>query len=142
MDGPLSVRDDQPFPGLDGPITSSMRRSSTYSIHVSSDENTSLKALAEAVGNRMVAVITDETVNALHAERISQWLSGHVSKVLKIVLPSGESSKSLPVACHLLDWLAQSDMRRRDIIVAVGGGAIIDTAGWVVQHLYARDLLH
>ena len=112
---------------------------STYSIHVSSDENTSLKALAEAVGNRMVAVITDETVDALHTERISQWLSGHVSKVLKIVLPSGESSKSLPVACHLLDWLAQSDMRRRDVIVAVGGGAIIDTAGWVAS-IYMRGI--
>ncbi len=139
MDGPLSVRDDQPFPGLDGPITTSVHRSSTYSIHVSSDENTSLKALAEAIGNRMVAVITDETVDALHAERLSQWLSGHVSKVLKIVLPSGESSKSLPAACHLLDWLAQSDMRRRDIIVAVGGGAIIDAAGWVAS-IYMRGI--
>ncbi len=139
MDGPLSVRDDQPFPGLDGPITTSVHRSSTYSIHVSSDENAALKAIAEAVGDRMVAVITDETVDTLHAERLSQWLSGHVSKVLKIVLPSGESSKSLPAACHLLDWLAQSDMRRRDIIVAVGGGAIIDAAGWVAS-IYMRGI--
>jgi len=139
MDRPLSVQDDQPFPGLDGPITTSAHRSCTYSIHVSSDENTSLKALAEAVGNRMVAMITDETVDELHAERISQWLSGHVSKVQKVVLPSGEPSKSLPTACHLLDWLAQSDIRRRDTIVAVGGGAIIDTAGWVAS-IYMRGI--
>ena len=139
MDGPLSVRDDQPFPGLDGPITTSAHRSSTYSIHVSSDENTALKALAEAIGNRMAAIITDETVNELHAERISQWVSGHVSKVQKIVLPSGEPSKSLPTACHLLDWLAQSDIRRRDTIVAIGGGAIIDTAGWVAS-IYMRGI--
>jgi 3-dehydroquinate synthase len=139
VDGPLSVQDDQSLPGFNGPITTSTSRSSTYSIHVSSDENTALKAIAEAVGNRMVAMITDETVDTLHAERISQWLSAHVSKLQKIVLPAGESSKSLPTACHLLDWLAQSDIRRRDIIVAVGGGAIIDTGGWVAS-IYMRGI--
>src|SRR5690242_4462976 len=108
MDGPLSVHDDQSLPGFNGPITTFTNRSSTYSIHVSSDENAALKAIAEAVGNRMVAMITDETVDTLHAERINQWLSAHVSKLQKIVLPPGESSKSLSTACHLLDWLAQS----------------------------------
>ena len=116
-----------------------MRRTSTYSIHVTSDEDTALKALAEAVGGRMVAMITDEEVDKLHAERIKQWLSGHASKVQKIVLPPGETSKSLLTACHLLDWLAQSDMRRRDILVAVGGGAIIDTTGWVAS-IYMRGI--
>jgi 3-dehydroquinate synthase len=139
MDGPLSVQDDQSLPGFNGPITTFTNRSSTYSIHVSSDENAALKTIAEAVGNRMVAMITDETVDTLHAERINQWLSAHVSKLQKIVLPPGESSKSLPTACHLLDWLAQSDIRRRDIIVAVGGGAIIDTAGWVAS-IYMRGI--
>jgi 3-dehydroquinate synthase len=139
VDGPLSVQDDQSLPGFIGPITTSTSRSSTYSIHVSSDENTALKAIAEAVGNRMVAMITDETVDILHAERISQWLSAHVSKLQKIVLPAGESSKSLPTAFHLLDWLAQSGIRRRDIIVAVGGGAIIDTGGWVAS-IYMRGI--
>jgi 3-dehydroquinate synthase len=139
MDEPLSVLDDQPLPGLDGPITSSVCRTSTYSIHVTSDENTALKALAEAVGGRMIAMITDEEVDKLHAERIEQWLSGHASEVQKVVLPPGESSKSLPTACHLLDWLAQSDMRRRDILLAVGGGAIIDTTGWVAS-IYMRGI--
>lgn len=139
MDGALLVQDDQPLPGLDGPITTSVRRTSTYSIHVTSDENTALKALAVAAGNRMVAMITDETVEELHAERISQWLTGHVPKVQKIVLPAGEASKGLPTACRLLDWLAHSDMRRRDVLVAVGGGAIIDTAGWVAS-IYMRGV--
>jgi 3-dehydroquinate synthase len=139
MEGPLSIQDDQPFPGADGPITSALRRTSTYTIHVTSDEETALKELAGAAGNRMIAVITDETVDRLHSERLSQWLSGHGLRLQKIVLPSGEASKSLPTACHLLDWLAQSDMRRRDIILAVGGGAIIDTAGWVAS-IYMRGI--
>jgi len=139
MDGPLSVRDDQPLPGLDGPITTSARRTSIYSIHVTSDEDTALKALAEAVGDRMIAMITDEVVDKLHAERIRQWLSRQGFKVQKVVLPRGELSKDLPTACYLLDCLAQSDVRRRDILIAVGGGAIIDTAGWVAS-IYMRGI--
>jgi 3-dehydroquinate synthase len=139
MDGPLLVRDDQSLPRIDGPITSSVRRTSTYSIHVTSDEDPALKALAEAVGDRMIAMITDETVDKLHAERIRQWLSGQGLRIQKIVLPPGELSKGLPTACHLLDWLAQSDMRRRDILLAVGGGAIIDTAGWAAS-IYMRGI--
>ena len=139
MDGPLLIRDDQSLPQLDGPITSSVSRTSTYSIHVTRDEDPALKALAEAVGDRMMAMITDETVDKLHAERIRQWLSGQGLRVQKIVLPPGELSKGLPTACQLLDWLAQSDIRRRDILLAVGGGAIIDTAGWVAS-IYMRGI--
>jgi 3-dehydroquinate synthase len=139
MDGPLLIRDDQSLPQLDGPITSSVSRTSTYSIHVTRDEDPALKALAEAVGDRMMAMITDETVDTLHAERIRQWLSGQGLRVQKIVLPPGELSKGLPTACQLLDWLAQSDIRRRDILLAVGGGAIIDTAGWVAS-IYMRGI--
>src|SRR5215467_5541664 len=43
------------------------------------------------------------------------------------------------MACQLLDWLAQTDTRRRDILLAVGGGVVIDTAGWVAS-AYMRGL--
>src|SRR5579859_3264620 len=133
MDGVLSVRDDQPIPGLDGPITSSVHRTSTYNIHVTSDEEAALSALAGAIGDRMIAVITDETVDQLYAERISKWLASRGLGVHKIAIPPGERSKSLPMAYRLLDWLAQTDTRRRDVLLAIGGGVVIDTVGWVAS---------
>jgi 3-dehydroquinate synthase len=139
MSGPLSVLDDQPIPVPDGPITSSVQRVSTYDIHVTSDEGTALSALAEAIGDRMIAMVTDKTVDKLYAEHIREWLSGHGLKVQKIAIPAGERSKSLPMARHLLDWLAQSDTRRRDMLLAVGGGAVIDTVGWVAS-AYMRGI--
>jgi 3-dehydroquinate synthase len=139
MDGLYCVRDEQPIPGLDGPITSSVHRTSTYSIHVTSDEDSALVALANAVGDRMIAMITDETVDKLYAEHIRTWLSDRGQGVQKIALPAGEQSKSLSSACHLLDWLAQTGIRRRDILLAVGGGVIIDTAGWVAS-IYMRGI--
>ena len=139
MDGLLAVRDDQPIPGLNGPITTSVHRTSTYSIHVTSDERAALSALAEAAGDRMIAIITDETVDRLYAGRIREWLSAGGLVVHKIVIPAGERSKSLPTACRLLDWLAQTETRRRDILLAVGGGVVIDTVGWVAS-AYMRGI--
>jgi 3-dehydroquinate synthase len=139
MEGPLSVLDDLPIPGFDGPVTTSVQRTSTYDIHVTSDEAAALSALADAVGDRMVAIITDETVDELYAQRIGDWLSNNGLKVQKMALPAGEGSKSLPAACHLLDWLSRSDIRRRDVLVAIGGGVVIDTSGWVAS-IYMRGI--
>jgi 3-dehydroquinate synthase len=139
MDGLLPVRDDHPIPGLDGPITSSVHRTSTYDIHVTCDEDAALATLAEVVGDHLVAMITDETVDKLYAEHMREWLTRRGLRVRKIAIPPGEQSKSLPMACHLLDWLAQTDTRRRDILLAVGGGVVIDTAGWVAS-AYMRGL--
>jgi 3-dehydroquinate synthase len=139
MDGVLSVWDDQPIPALDGPITTSVRRTSSYSIHVTGDEHGALQALAGLIGARTVALITDETVDELHAGRIAQWLSGQGLKVQKRAIPAGERSKSLATASSLLDWLAQTDTRRRDILLAVGGGVVIDTVGWVAS-AYMRGI--
>jgi 3-dehydroquinate synthase len=139
MDGPLSVLDDLPIPRLDGPVISTVQRTCTYKVHVPRDEASALIALADAIGDRRVALITDEVVDKICAGHIGDWLSNHGLKVQKIVLPAGEASKSIPVACHLLDWLAHSDIRRRDVIVAVGGGVIIDTGGWVAS-IYMRGI--
>lgn len=139
MNGPLSVVDDLPIPRLDGPVISTVQRTSTYSIYVTRDEDSALLALADAVDDRRVAIVTDETVDRLYTERIAQWLSNRGLKVQKMVLPPGDASKSLPAACQILDWLAQSDIRRRDVLLAIGGGMIIDTAGWVAS-IYMRGI--
>jgi 3-dehydroquinate synthase len=139
MDGSLEVLDNVSMPGFDGPVISTVQRTSTYSIYTPLDEATALADLAEAIGDRRVAMMTDETVDRLYAARIADWLSNQGFKVQKITLPAGEGSKSLPAALHLLDWLAESDIRRRDVLVAVGGGVIIDTAGWVAS-IYMRGI--
>ena len=34
---------------------------------------------------------------------------------------------------ELIDWLAQLGLARRDVVVALGGGMIMDTVGWVAS---------
>ncbi len=139
MDRVLSVRDDQPMPAADRPIVSSVERASSYPIHVTSDEESALQALAGLAGGRTVAIVTDDTVDRICTERIVKWLSGTGITVHKMVIPAGERSKSLPTAIGLLDWLARGEIRRRDILVAVGGGVVIDTVGWVAS-AYMRGI--
>jgi 3-dehydroquinate synthase len=139
MDRALPVRDDQPMPAPDGPIVSSVQRTSTYRIHVTGDEETALGLLAGLVGGRTVAVVTDETVDRICAERIAKQLAGAGIPVQKMVIQAGERSKSLPTAIGLLDWLASGEIRRRDILLAVGGGVVIDTVGWVAS-AYMRGI--
>jgi 3-dehydroquinate synthase len=116
-----------------------MQRTSTYSIHVTPDEPTALSLLAQEIGGRMVALVTDETVDKLYSENIKQWLCAQGLVVEKMSLPAGEGSKSMPAAYQMLDWLAEIDIRRRDLLLAVGGGVVIDTAGWVAS-AYMRGI--
>jgi len=139
MEGALSVREDPSIPEPDQPITTSAHRTSTYTIHVAVDEDDALRTLAKLIGDHAIAMITDETVEELHARRIAGWLAGHGIAVQRMAIPAGERSKSLATACHLLDWLSQTDTRRRDILLAVGGGVVIDTVGWVAS-AYMRGI--
>jgi 3-dehydroquinate synthase len=56
-----------------------------------------------------------------------------------IAIPPGEQSKSLTMACHIMDELASSQLGRRDVLIAVGGGVVIDTVGWVASS-YMRGI--
>src|SRR5207248_5838603 len=112
---------------------------STHRICVTSDESSGLPVLADAIAGRSVAIVTDETVARLHGERIATWLAGAGISVRKMVIPAGERSKGLPTAIGVLNWLAGSDTMRRDMLLAVGGGVVIDTVGWVAS-AYMRGL--
>jgi 3-dehydroquinate synthase len=133
------VRDNQPLPAPGQVITTSVNRARTYSVCVTPDESRALEMLAEKIGSRNATMITDETVEALHAGRIAAWLSGQGVAVRSTAVPAGERSKSLQTACRLLDWLARTDAGRRDVLLAVGGGVVIDTAGWVAS-AYMRGI--
>lgn len=133
------VRDDQPLPAPGEVITTSSHRERSYSVHVTLDESTALDTLTAEIGNRRVSVVMDQTVARLHGRRILTSLGRRGVPVKSIEIPAGEQSKSLQTAYHLLDWLARSDAGRRDVLLAVGGGVVIDTAGWVAS-AYMRGI--
>ena len=48
-------------------------------------------------------------------------------------MDAGERYKSIGTALKLIDWLVAAGMKRRDVIIALGGGVVIDTVGWAAS---------
>lgn len=80
-----------------------------------------------------VAVITDETVGALHLEALRAGL-GDVAMV-SLALPAGEATKGWPQFTRAVEWLLAEKVERKDIVVAFGGGVIGDLVGFAAAVL-------
>jgi 3-dehydroquinate synthase len=128
------VRDAFPVAGAGEAVTTSARREDRYAVHVTrnwSDTTERLDALLDGVDT--VAVITDETVEALYGAALTAALRDRELAVTAYTVPAGEASKSLDAAVALWHWLAESELGRRDLVVAFGGGVICDLGGWVAS---------
>ncbi|HEX4143497.1 MAG TPA: 3-dehydroquinate synthase [Pirellulales bacterium] len=112
----------------------------SYDIHVGTD---TLAGLPAAVAARchpsQAIVITDNRVDDPHARSVTSHLTAAGVRVDMVVVPAGESSKSVAVAADLWQRLLTLGVDRRTVIVAVGGGVVGDLAGFVAA-TYARGL--
>ncbi|HEY2482145.1 MAG TPA: 3-dehydroquinate synthase [Caulobacteraceae bacterium] len=76
-----------------------------------------------------VAVVADETVNALHGAQLSEALGGAGIEAASVTIPPGETAKSFSGLERLCDELLALEFERGDLIVAFGGGVVGDLAG-------------
>ena len=94
-----------------------------------------LDRLGELVpGSGPVALITDRTVIGLHGGRAQQSLGDRLVATYEV--PSGEEAKQWSWAIHLCNELR---LDRGGTIVALGGGAVTDLAGFVAS-IYLRGI--
>ena len=82
---------------------------------------------------RPVAVLTDETVAALHLETLRRGL-GDIP-LHAHALPAGEATKGWAGLAEAVDWLLARKVERRDIVIAFGGGVIGDLGGFAAAIL-------
>ncbi|MFN3936897.1 MAG: 3-dehydroquinate synthase [Gemmobacter sp.] len=82
-----------------------------------------------------VAVLTDETVAALHLPALRTGLEGAGIGVDALALPPGEGTKSWAGLERACGWLLDRKVERRDLVVALGGGVIGDLAGFAAAIL-------
>ncbi len=77
-----------------------------------------------------IALITDDTVDALYSATVEKSLSENGFSVVKYVFPHGEQSKNVNTYVSILNFLAKNQLTRTDAIVALGGGVVGDMAGF------------
>lgn len=82
-----------------------------------------------------VAIVSDETVAALHGAALRDGLAAAGVESAMLALPPGERTKSWAHLTQVVEWLLEQKVERRDIVVAFGGGVIGDLVGFAAAIL-------
>ncbi len=85
----------------------------------------------QRAGGRRAILVSEPGAWAAVGEAISGWASGIGLSVERIMLPQGEAAKTLRVVEAAARELARLRVERGEPIVAIGGGALGDAAGFL-----------
>ncbi len=89
--------------------------------------------LAALAGGRPVAIVADRAVSAIADEVRDRLLHAGRTVLCDERLPMGEFNKQMSTVEHLLREWAKAGVSRDAIVVAVGGGTLLDTAGFAAS---------
>jgi 3-dehydroquinate synthase len=89
--------------------------------------------LAELAPGARCAIVTDETVAALHLARLQASLDASGIGHAAIALPPGEGAKNFAHLERVCDGIIAARLERNDVVLALGGGVIGDLAGFAAS---------
>lgn len=95
-----------------------------------------IKELTKA---KTVVVITDDNVDRLYSDIVLDMLKDTGLNAIKFVFPHGENHKTMETVCNALEFLAENNVTRSDLIIALGGGIVGDVSGYVAS-AYLRGI--
>ncbi len=88
------------------------------------------KYVREVSSAKKAAVVTDDNVDKFYSETVIRSLEAENFTVVKFVFPHGEHSKSHETLLELYEFLAENDITRTDLLIALGGGVVGDLTGF------------
>lgn len=112
--------------------------SKSYPIHIKPKGLEELSKIIEKSHYTSLLVITDETVGRLHLDTLRAALPETVDYSVCTV-PSGEKAKQMSVYESCLTFALEQGLDRKSCIIAFGGGAVGDLAGFVAA-TYMRGI--
>lgn len=95
-----------------------------------------IKELTKA---KNVVVITDDNVDKFYSDKILDMLQKAGFRALKFVFAHGEANKTMKTICDILEFMAQNNVTRSDLVVALGGGIVGDVSGYAASS-YLRGI--
>ena len=84
-------------------------------------------------------VISDSNVFPLYGEMVKKSLEENGFEVFSHIFPAGETSKNMDTVSGMIKALAENELGRGDIVVALGGGVTGDMAGFA-SAIYLRGI--
>lgn len=105
-------------------------KSRPYEIHVGSGLLLEPGWMARKLPKRQAALVTNDVIWPIYGVRLAERLSTLGVAVTPIVLPDGESEKSLNGLDSICRSLLENFCDRQTTVIALGGGVIGDMAGF------------
>lgn len=96
-------------------------------------------ARLESAAGRLALVITSPEIAELYGGTVQNSLRGAGFRTEIVLVPAGETSKSLEAAKELYTALHRLSADRKTVVVALGGGVVGDLAGFAAA-TYTRGL--
>ena len=81
--------------------------------------------------SKKILIVTDENIFNIHGETLRKIFSRYNSNFELEIIPPGETSKNLAEAEKLYTCAIESQLDRKSVIIAIGGGVVGDLAGFV-----------
>ncbi|MCM1057812.1 MAG: 3-dehydroquinate synthase [Firmicutes bacterium] len=82
-------------------------------------------------GNRRVCIVTDSKVDEIYGDSVLALLQGKCLKAVKYTFPDGEENKTLDTVRDAYQFLIREGFDRKDLLLALGGGVVGDTTGFI-----------
>lgn len=109
-----------------------------YPIHIAPGRLPHIAESVPADATRLV-IISNPVVDGLYGDLLRQALAPLGKPVMTIIVPDGESFKSLDTLNTIYDRMLSEKLDRRAVILALGGGVIGDMAGFAAS-TYMRGI--
>ena len=114
--------------------------SQDYSVLIGADILQQLGSLLTSVQSTgKAAIISDTNVWPLYGESVSASLKASGYETSSFVFPAGEESKNANTYIQILNFLADNQLTRSDILIALGGGVVGDITGFAAA-TYLRGI--
>lgn len=102
-----------------------------YTVHIGSGIlNDCGKIMSALIAPCTVAIVSDTNVAPLYMQTVKNSLVLAGYKVIEYVFPAGERSKNVQTLAKLWEFFAESELTRKDAIIALGGGVVGDVTGF------------
>lgn len=120
--------------------TITVMASKSYNVYVGSDLIPQLgQLLCEKVKVGKAVIISDSNVWPLYGNSVTTSLLQAGFDAAHFVFPAGESSKNAETYLSILNFLAENQITRSDLLIALGGGVVGDITGFAAA-TYLRGI--
>lgn len=120
--------------------TINVRTSRPYDVIIGTGIMSDIGNRMESVpGCRMLAILTDDIVDRLYGQAVTDSLALAGYESFRHVIPHGEASKNMSSVMGFIDDMARHGMTRDDAVIALGGGVPGDMAGFAAS-IYLRGI--